>query len=187
MKIGIIVSAIVVVFIIVAILCITDRKELKKEKEKRKEIEEQYYSQVIKNENKQTTIELKNIYVKKTRYITECEKKYFDKLNNVLKNTNYVCFPQINLATIIDKTENKWYRNELFHNIDFGIFKANTFEPLILIEINDRTHRQYKRMDRDEKVNQICKEADLPLITLYTNQPNEEWYIRNLLKQYINV
>lgn len=187
MKIGIIVGIIVVVFIIVAILCIIDRKKNKKTVEKWEEVEETWYFPKNHSESQKTITEIKNVYVKKTRYITECEKKYFDKLNNVLKNTNYVCFPQINLATIIDKTENKWYRNELFHNIDFGIFKANTFEPLVLIEINDRTHRQYKRMDRDEKVNQICQEADLPLITLYTNQPNEEWYIRNLLKQYIHV
>ena len=91
--------------------------------------------------------------------------------------------PQINLSTIINKTSNTKYHTELYRNIDYGIF-TNDFQLLLLIELNDQTHNQSKRKYRDIKVREICKNANIPIMTFYTNYPNEESYVINrILKE----
>ena len=57
--------------------------------------------------------------------------------------------PQVNLASVIDKKGDSNFRNELFRNIDFGVFNKD-FKPLVLIEINDNTHFRKDRIERDK-------------------------------------
>ena len=52
-------------------------------------------------------------------------------------------------------------------------------EVKLLIEINDKTHKQSNRIARDIKVKEICEKADIKLITFYTNYPNKEDYVIN--------
>lgn len=47
--------------------------------------------------------------------MTETEKNFFVAIKNSV-GTNYTVHPQINLATVIE------YQNELYRNVDFGVF-----------------------------------------------------------------
>lgn len=107
------------------------------------------------------------MYKKKKYFITKTERKYYNILNEIINEYNLEIVPQVNLATIIDKPKAK-YANELYRNVDFGIFSKNYKELLLLIEINDRTHKKEYRKERDIKVNNYTKEAGINLITLYT-------------------
>ena len=105
------------------------------------------------------------VYTKKD-YLTETEKNFYRKLKKL--EPQYKVIPQINLSTIINKN---------------GIF-TNDFQLLLLIELNDQTHNQSKRKYRDIKVREICKNANIPIMTFYTNYPNEESYVINrILKE----
>jgi len=96
----------------------------------------------------------------------------------------YIVHPQVNLASIIEKTSDSKYRNELFRNIDFCIFD-NNYKPLVLIEINDASHMTADRKRRDQKVKDICAEAKLPLITLWTKYGVNEAYIKSTLASHL--
>lgn len=112
----------------------------------------------------------KNNYSKENSYnqkplMTECELQYYKILQNEFAK-EYIIQSQINLASIINKKkefENQ-YQNELFRNIDFGIFDFQG-NCLLLIEINDKSHNELKRIERDIKVNEICKHANITLLT----------------------
>lgn len=106
----------------------------------------------------------KNQY-KKKYFLTNTEKQFLSILYE-LKKYNLIIIPQINLATIIQKTGEFRYQNELYRNIDFGIFDKN-YNILLLIELNDISHQQYKRRERDMKVKEIVKQADIKLINFY--------------------
>lgn len=118
-----------------------------------------------------------NYYQKKRSLMTQVEKQVFYNINEALRGTNLVVFPQINLATIIKKMNAK-FQNELYRNIDFGVFDINTFEPLCMIELNDASHANANRYQRDLKVREILSACYLPLLTLYTDKPNKPEYIR---------
>lgn len=118
----------------------------------------------------------------KRQFMTGYETSFYNKIKDL--ETEYEIVPQINLATIIEKVDSK-YRNELFRNIDFGIFDKDYKNLLLLIEINDNTHNQKHRQIRDKKVKSICNEAGINLITFYTNYANEKSYVINRIKNEI--
>lgn len=119
--------------------------------------------------------------------VTDYE-KYF--LNVIDENfgADYRIIPQVPLSSIVDKnrTYSKQYQSELYRTIDIGIFNKKTFEPLLMIEINDKTHTQADRYQRDLKVREILKIADIPLLTFYSGMPNNEDYIIDSIEQYLN-
>lgn len=78
------------------------------------------------------------------------------------------------MASIIEKKSYYKYNTELFRNIDFGIFDKNTFDILLLIELNDKTHKTASRRKRDLKARNICDNVNIKLITFYTTYPNEK-------------
>ncbi len=124
------------------------------------------------------------IYNKKS-IITKTERKFYDMFKNILGD-KYLIIPQVNLNSIIDKKER--FRNELFRNIDFGIFNKDTLELILLIEINDETHNtDYRRKKRDKSVDGICNAAGYKLIKFWTNKPNEYSYVKARLNEFINV
>lgn len=144
----------------------------------------------VKNENINTTNQKANIanvdnqiYVKKP-LMTECE-KYFYKILAEEFSWLYDVKAQVNLATVINKVDNSQYHNELFRNIDFGIFDKFTTDVLVLIEINDKTHEEQKRHVRDLKVRDICEQAKIKLITFYTSKSNTRDYVIRRVKEAI--
>lgn len=131
----------------------------------------------IKEEEKKKDI----IYAKKN-FMTQTELKFYKILMELSNDYNVI--PQINLATIVKKV-NKGYINELFKNIDFAIFDKEFKEVLLLIELNDSSHEQYNRKDRDLKVKKICNDTNLKLMTFYTKYPNEKNYVINRIRNAI--
>lgn len=125
-------------------------------------------------------------YTKKESLLTDCEKHFYNVLNKNF-NDNFNIIPQVPLSAIISKEKEyqNEYQNELNRIIDFGIFSKTGFKPLLLIEINDKSHLQKNRKQRDLKVNQICKEADIKLITFWTNYENTESYIVKRIKEVL--
>lgn len=134
----------------------------------------------------QPVIEYNNesVYQKK-KLLTEAERKMYLKLQEIVEN-RYLLQTQVNLASVVDKMI-YGYQNELFRNIDFGIFDKMTSECLLLIELNDSTHLYESRRIRDKKVCDILKQANIPLLTFWTGMANDKEYIKNKLKEFIDI
>lgn len=116
--------------------------------------------------------------------MSEYEKYFYEILSKNFAQ-HYIIMPQVNLASIIEKIKDfpKQYQNELYRNIDFGVFDKNSMKPLLLIEINDKTHNQPDRIKRDLKVKEICNQANIKLITFYTKYDNKPNYIISRVKK----
>ena len=119
------------------------------------------------------------IYTRK-KLMTDYEYKFY----NILKELqdNYTIVLQLNLAAVVKKINNNRYYSELFRNIDFAIFTKDYQELLLLIELNDQTHNNYNRKDRDLKVKKICNDIVVKLMTFYTKYPNEKAYVITRIK-----
>lgn len=141
---------------------------------------------ILKSKNN-TEQQNKPLYNKK-RLMTDIE-KYFYNIITKHFNDKYIVVPQVNLASIVNK-EKKYkneYQNELFRNLDFGIFDKETTSPLLMIEINDKTHNYKKRQYRDIKVKEILNTANINLITFYTEYSNKEDYVINRIKDNLSI
>ncbi len=127
------------------------------------------------------------MYKKRRRFMTYIEKKFYYILLELEKEYHVRIQPQVNLATIIKKKNNNKYINDLFRNIDFGIFTENYEDILLLIEINDKTHETEERKLRDLKIKLITDDANIKLITFYTKYPNKKNYVKNRIINELNI
>lgn len=155
-------------------------------KQKQKELPTGEAAPALNGETVTTAVnDEKPTYSSKASLMTECEKRFFDAIKK-LASPKYIVQPQINLASIINKESHTKYQNELFRNIDFGILDQN-YKLLVLIEINDSTHTERNRRERDQKVQAICKEAGIPLVTFWTKYGVNESYIKEQLAKYLEL
>ena len=121
------------------------------------------------------------LYEAKAKLLSNIEQEFFSALKQTVPE-GYSVFPQINLATFVERTDNARYRNELFRNVDFLICGVN-YEPKIAVEINDSTHNNRDRIERDTKVKNILEEAGIPFITLWTNYGVNSAYIKERIEK----
>lgn len=121
-------------------------------------------------------------YERKDSLLTKTELEFFNKLRN-LYGQKYHLQAQVSLRSVTSKTIYSKYINELFRDIDFGIFDNKTLKPLVLIELNDKTHKNADRHERDLKVRDILKQSGIPLVTFYTDKPNDEKYLYTTINE----
>ncbi len=133
-----------------------------------------------KTNSKKSKLKTKTYQAKKL--LTYTELKFYDALKIAIPN-NYLIYPQINLASIINRTDKHKYQSELYRNIDFVVFNKE-YSPILLIEINDKTHNKQDRKDRDNKVKEICQQANLPIIAFWTDYGINQSYINNKIAEY---
>jgi len=123
------------------------------------------------------------ITYRKKALMTPTEYSFYLKMKPL--EAKYRIVPQLNLASIATKIRNTYYYTDLFRNVDYAIFSEDYSEVLLFIELNDQTHQLAKRRKRDIKVQNICKELGIPLLTFYTRYPNYQDYVINRILKTI--
>ena len=122
-------------------------------------------------------------YRKKRSLMSPPELRLYRTLCALTDHRRVIVLPQMALAGIVDKISGGGFRNELFRIVDFCIADSLTFEPLLVIELNDASHEREERKLRDDKVSAICDDAGLPLLTLSLAEAADERYVRGELKK----
>lgn len=97
----------------------------------------------------------------------------------------YIVLPQVSLRSVLIRTDNAKFQNELFRIADGLICRVEDYHPVAVVEINDASHLQSDRRNRDTKVKNICEEAGLPIITLWTSYGINEEYIKQRVQKAI--
>ena len=125
------------------------------------------------------------LYTLKHPIMSVNEKKFFKIMREKLGN-NYIITPQINLQSIIETPLSNSRNDELFRNVDFGIFDTEMYHPLMLIEINGKQHsnEEYWRK-RDKSVKEILESAGLMLYTI--NNEDLKGDTNKLTKEIIEI
>ncbi len=113
-------------------------------------------------------VKLNSRYARKPTIVSHAEHEFLQLLRQISPD-KYEVVPQVALLSVIEKKTNTAYRNELFRICDYCFVDRDTFEPLLLVELNDSSHKRSDRKARDEKVAAICADAELPLVTFWTN------------------
>ncbi|MDE6432702.1 MAG: DUF2726 domain-containing protein [Lachnospiraceae bacterium] len=124
------------------------------------------------------------LYELKYSLVTRTEMEYLSCIKTVLPE-NYLVQAQANLASFIVRTDDSRFQNELYRNVDFIITDLD-YRPLVVIEINDQTHNTKDRRDRDKKVANICEEAGIPIIKLWTSYGVNQEYIKKRITETLS-
>lgn len=126
------------------------------------------------NLNEKNSIEKNNYkeeYEKKEYLLTQTELKFYKLLKKITDDLNYNLFTQVSLYEIVNCKNYKNFNKIKSKSIDFVITEKNC-KIKMCIELDDKTHYNNKRIERDKFMNKLFKDLEIKLIRI----PVENFY-----------
>jgi very-short-patch-repair endonuclease len=110
------------------------------------------------------------VYRRKDCVMTDAEQECYHALVSEM-GPDYYFFPQIHLDAIVQPTVTRKDRFYAFRHInqksvDFVACDKKQLRPLFAIELDDKTHNQSRRIERDQEVERILRGAGIPIIRI---------------------
>ena len=121
--------------------------------------------------------EIQNINsYQKAQVLTEREKNFYETIRLIAEKHNLNVSTKMRLADIVKVSEEIKKQSSLWwskfekisqKHIDFALQDKTNLEIKLLIEVDDYTHQRIDRIERDEFVDSVCKQANIPILHLY--------------------
>ena len=126
----------------------------------------------------------------KQYFFSYAEKEFYTSLKKALYNNywfKYEVYPKVRLADIFEPERwNKWYKKLWMRHVDFLIVdKDQAFKPMLAIELDWNSHKQYRQYKSDKFKNEIFEDSPLKLIRFNNSTSNNEEIIRMNIVQYL--
>ena len=131
------------------------------------------------------------LYQLKGPLFTPAERSFLGVLNSVLKDEASI-LGKVRVADIITPAKglprSHWQRafNKISSkHIDFVLCNKNDFSILCAIELNDKSHNNHKRKQRDAFLEKACEAASLPLVQFKAQAGYSIDEVKNQLAPFI--
>jgi very-short-patch-repair endonuclease len=131
-------------------------------------------------------------YQTKNRVMNNSEQALYINLQKTLGDS-FIVLSKIRIEDFVevkqaglDKNERWGKRNKIkSRHVDFLICDINTTKPLLAIELDGASHRNYGRVERDNFVNNLYKDIGLKVehISVGSNFAESALRIRDILKE----
>lgn len=125
---------------------------------------------------------------KRKNLLTENEKRFYKRLKPITDKYNLELLTKIRMADIIEVSEtvdknewSKYFSKIKSKHIDFAITDKDNLNILLLIELDDSSHKEKSRIERDNFINQAYISAGIPIARLYYNTSNLEEIIKSII------
>jgi very-short-patch-repair endonuclease/predicted RNA-binding Zn-ribbon protein involved in translation (DUF1610 family) len=125
----------------------------------------------------------KQIYFKQDWFFSRAERSFFGVLEQVVDADKFRIFAKIRLADVLyvgkglDNSQRATAQNKINHkHVDFIIYTADTIQPVCAIELDDSSHANFNRQQRDVFFDRAMKNAGLPLLRVpvaFSYNPHE--------------
>ncbi len=108
-------------------------------------------------------------YRRKDYLLTQGERAFYDVLCRALEADGHRVFCKVRLGDLLwmpkgtDKRQSHWNRIQSKH-VDFVVCSAEALRPLVVIELDDRSHERGDRQERDAFVDRALAAAGLPVM-----------------------
>lgn len=105
----------------------------------------------------------------RTPLLTDAELRFFDVLSDALSERYYL-LTQVRLANLVKVKQRsgtffwKQFSPIGMKCVDFVIVQRNTMRPLLVVELDDRSHQLAERRRRDVFVDQVLNSVELPVL-----------------------
>ncbi len=151
-------------------------------------------SKIANNIKSSYPVEKENItnykeYYKPKRYIiTMNELNFYNTLMEIAKELDLIVFSQVSLYNILETKSNLDYKTKTIYfnkiaskSIDFVLVSKKDCRIKLCIELDDSTHKQEKRIQRDKFINELFKSLEIDLL----RYPVYKIYYKDTLKRKI--
>lgn len=122
----------------------------------------------VNTENEQiekTVNNYKEKYKKSDYLLTPTELKFYKLLKTITDKMEYSLFIQIPLYQLVEYKDYKDFNKIKSKSIDFVITEKNC-KVKLCIELDDKTHNNNKRIERDRFINEMFKELDIKILRI---------------------
>jgi hypothetical protein len=121
-----------------------------------------------KDSYKKTTTEPEQLpYLVRDDFLSAAEANFFHILQNALQGRQLIC-PKVSLGDLFyvrQPNQNMIYYNKISRkHVDFLLCDPKTLQPTLGIELDDSSHNQPDRIERDAFVEEVFAAAGLPLV-----------------------
>lgn len=120
-----------------------------------------------KQEDNKKIVNTENTYSKKEYLLTQQELKFYKLLKTITDKLELNLFCQVAMYELINTKNYLDFNRIKSKSIDFVITEKNC-KIRLCIELDDETHKQQKRIERDEIVNKIFKNTNTKLLRIQT-------------------
>ncbi len=108
---------------------------------------------------------------------TKSEKTAFNIIKTFCEENNFLLFAKVRLADIAKIEKNNknftyWFNKIRSKHVDYLICSIENCKPILAIELDDYTHNQKNRKERDIFVNEIYTKINLPILHITQLQEN---------------
>jgi len=126
-------------------------------------------------------------YKKKYYFLSKAENNFYKVLKTALKDTEHYISIKAKLTDFIIVKKHpdrlKYFNKIRAKHVDFLICNNDKyFNPILAIELDDKSHNDYKRIKRDNFVDDVYRSIDLPIIHIKASNS----YNINDIKQKID-
>ena len=109
-------------------------------------------------------------YIKKQYFMTKAENELFKLLSKEFTD-EFVVFAQVHLPTIVNHKVKSQNWNAAFNainrkSVDFVLCDKVYLSPKLAIELDDKSHEQEDRKERDAFVEEVLQGAGVPLLRI---------------------
>jgi len=136
-------------------------------------------------------MENRSPYKKSKNLLTKTEADFYVYLKAAVNNDFHIN-KMTRMCDLVDvdkslsgKEYMSYFRSISQYHIDFTLCDPITFKPVICIELDDPSHERDDRIKRDEKVNKIFADINLPLLRIKTERKYNVENLRSLIYRNI--
>ena len=128
-------------------------------------------------------------YKKKDYLLTKSERAFFDVLLPTIKNEYHV-FTKVNMWDLFflpKGTQNrmKWRGHVSQKHVDFVLCDLKNLKPIVCIELDDASHEEEDRQERDALVDRIFSSAGLPLLHVRATPTYDPTFIKTQINNIL--
>ena len=128
-------------------------------------IDKKNNSPILLQDNNSENINYNDKYIKKDYLLTQTELKFYKLLKPITNELNLIICPQIPLYDIVKNIEYKDFNKIASKSIDFVITEPN-LKIRFCIELDDYTHKQNKRIKRDEFIQKLFNDLNIKILRI---------------------
>jgi len=121
-------------------------------------------------DNAKTTVE-QLPYKQRDRFLSSAELSFYHVLRSVVQD-QAIINNKVNLNDIVyvskkDASQYRIYTNKIDRkHVDFLLCNPKTLQPILAIELDDKSHQRADRKARDEFINKVFDTVHLPLLRI---------------------
>ncbi len=129
-----------------------------------------------------------HVYRLRDDFVSRAEASFFHTLRSVVED-QVLIFPKVNLADLVyaprqQEQRSAWNRINRKH-IDFVLCDPSTLQPVVAIELDDRSHQRQDRAQRDAFLDDVLRRAGLQLLRFPAGQSYNRQVLRTELSRVI--